>query len=407
MEIRAVRENELQEMIDLQCRIFRPDGQERFHQYIHGDSSYRLDQTRVVLVDGRIVATLRVWDREMRVGSTPMKMAGIGGVGTHPDHRRKGYAAAMMRDVSEWFGANGYQLGLLFTEIPCRYYAQFGWAGVPMQGFSIVPGRFDNAHDHEGWTVERYKDERDLEQAVSLYAAYNQMQSGSIVRRRAHWDTAPARIRDLLPTIVARRGDVLGGYMTYHLAGPSAKVLEVAHDRSDRRILQSLVDQLVRDCGSQGVNKIDGEITHRHPLVELLVETTGGDLALTGRNSMMAYAVDLPAIFRCLLPELQSRLDNSRERPPPMAICFEVGDDHCTLAIDDAGRLQISPTRKGAVSLPLPDSIFWRALFGESSWSQLEPTLAALGLEPPANVSTLINALLPGREVIFWAPDHF
>ena len=60
MQIRGVRESELEEMIDLQCQVFRPDGQQRFWQYIRGDTSYRLDQTRVVLVKGRIVATLRV-----------------------------------------------------------------------------------------------------------------------------------------------------------------------------------------------------------------------------------------------------------------------------------------------------------------------------------------------------------
>ena len=63
MEIREIRESELQEMIDLLCLVFRPDGQERYTQYIRGDSSYRLDQTRVVAADGRIASTLRVWQR--------------------------------------------------------------------------------------------------------------------------------------------------------------------------------------------------------------------------------------------------------------------------------------------------------------------------------------------------------
>lgn len=100
MEIRSVREDELEEMIALQCRIFRPDGHKRYTQYIRGDSSYRLDQTRVVVVDSRIVATLRVWDRKMRIGSGVVHMGGIGGVGTHPDFRGRGYASALIRDTS-------------------------------------------------------------------------------------------------------------------------------------------------------------------------------------------------------------------------------------------------------------------------------------------------------------------
>ena len=65
MEIRAVRESELEEMVKLQCLIFDPDRYERYWRYIRGDSSYRLEQTRVVIIDGRIVARLRIWDRDM------------------------------------------------------------------------------------------------------------------------------------------------------------------------------------------------------------------------------------------------------------------------------------------------------------------------------------------------------
>ena len=357
MEVRAVRDTELQETIDLQCQIFRPDGQERYFRYIHGDSSYRLDQTRVVLVDGRIIATLRVWDREMRIGSTPLRMAGVGGVGTHPDHRRKGYAAAMMRDVAEWFVASGYHMGLLFTEIPCRYYAGVGWSGVPMPGFSIAPERFSDAGDRD-WAIEPYDDVRDLEQTAALYDLYNARQSGSIVRSRAHWDTAPARIRDLLPTVVARKGDTLGGYMNYRIAGAGANLLEVACDRSHPTALQSLVNHLMRECAARSVDRIEGEITHRHPVVELLLEATEGNLTLTGTNKMMAYAVELSSILETLLPELQARLDTARASLPPVTVSIEVGANHCTLALDDAGRLQISPVRTGATVKP-PVSGHW------------------------------------------------
>ena len=76
MEIRGVRESELAEMIDLQCRVFRPDGHERYQKYVHTDPSYRYDQSRVVVVNGQMVSTLRVWEREMRIGSIAIPMGG-------------------------------------------------------------------------------------------------------------------------------------------------------------------------------------------------------------------------------------------------------------------------------------------------------------------------------------------
>ena len=141
VEIRAVREQELEEMIELQCLVFRPRGHERYKAYIRGDSSYELEQTRVVVVDGGIVATLRVWDRTVRVGETAVRMGGIGGVGTHPDHRRRGHASAMLRDAIDWMRGRGYLTSVLFTEVATEFYRRHGWASVPMPGFRIAaPG---------------------------------------------------------------------------------------------------------------------------------------------------------------------------------------------------------------------------------------------------------------------------
>ena len=65
---RSLRPDERDEMIRLQCRVFRSDGYERYTRYLDGDPDYYFDQTRVVVCDHRLIATLRVWDRRMRIG---------------------------------------------------------------------------------------------------------------------------------------------------------------------------------------------------------------------------------------------------------------------------------------------------------------------------------------------------
>ena len=69
MEIRAVRESELAQVVELSCLAFDSDDHERYWQYVRGDSSYRLSQTRVVVVNDTVVSTLRVWERRIRVGA--------------------------------------------------------------------------------------------------------------------------------------------------------------------------------------------------------------------------------------------------------------------------------------------------------------------------------------------------
>ena len=406
MKIREVRESELEEMIDLQCLVSRPDGQERFRQYVRGDSSYRLDQTRVVVADGRIVSTLRVWERRMRIGACALRTGGIGGVGTHPDYRGRGYATSLMRDAVAYMEAVGYDVGLLFSIISCAFYRRVGWESLPLAGFRVSRRKMSELEETD-WEVQAFDEERDLEQVAALYETCNAGQSGSIVRSRAHWDTAPARIRGILPTVVARRGDALGGYLNFRVGAEAATVREVTHDREDPTVLKALVNYLLQVCEEKGVGDVCGEIPHRHPLVDLLVEGGAGDFSLTGTTSAMVYPVNLPALFRRLLPDLQSRLDASGQTFGPLYVRFEVNDQQCVLRLHRSGALAVSDVHSDAEPVSVPGAFFWRALFGESSWGQLGPVLQARKIAVVPEISRLLSVLFPHQEVILWGPDHF
>ncbi len=406
MEIRGVRESELAEMIDLQCRVFRPDGHERYSSYVRTDPSYRYDQSRVVVVNGRIVSTLRVWEREIRIGSIAAPMGGIGGVGTHPDHQGVGYATALMKDTTAYMGTVGYDVGVLFSAIPCVFYRKLGWASVPLAGFRVTRRRSIGLGETE-WRVEPFDEERDLEPSIALYDRYNAQQSGSLVRTRSYWGSGPARLRGILPTVVARQGNRLGGYLNFQVEGKSANILEVAHDQTQPQALTALVSHLLRVCEREGVEELYGDIPHRHPMVDLLVEGTAGDLSLTGNSAMMLYPVNLPALLQRFLPELQARLDAANQEFNPVSICFVVNDQEAGLRLLDDGTLQTFGSDEDAIRLTLPGHLFWRALLGESSWSQLEPILHQQGISADAELASLLSTLLPQRELIFWSPDHY
>ena len=406
MEIRGVHESELAEMIDLQCRVFRPDGHDRYRQYVHADPSYRYDQSRVVVVNGHIVSTLRIWDREMRIGSVPVPMGGIGGVGTHPDHQGAGYATALMKNTIGYMRNAGYEVGVLFSAIPCAFYRKLGWASVPLAGFRVTRRQTINLKETE-WGVEPFDEERDLAAAIVLYDKHNAGQSGSLLRIRSYWESGPARLRNILPTVVARHRDRFGGYLNFQIDEKSANILEVAYDRTQPQALTALVSHLLQVCEREGVNELHGDIPHRHPMVDLLVEGTAGDTFLTGNSAMMLYPVNLLALFQRLLPELQARLDAANQAFAPVSICFAVNDQEAGLRLLNDGTLQTFDLDEGALRLTLPGHLFWRALLGESSWTQLEPALQQQGISVDTELGTLLSTLLPQREVIFWGPDHY
>ena len=406
MEIRGIHESELEEMIDLQCRVFRTDGHERYWQYVRTEPSYRYDQSRVVVVDGQIVSTLRVWERQMRIGSIAVPMGGIGGVGTHPDHQGTGYATALMKDTIGYMRNVGYEVGVLFSAIPCAFYRKLGWASVPLAGFRVTRRQTVDLEETE-WSVEPFDEERDLEAAIVLYDKHNAGQSGSLLRIRSYWESGPARLRNILPTVVARHGDRFGGYLNFQIGKKSANLLEVAYDRTQPQALTALVSHLLQVCEKEGVDELHGDIPHRHPMVDLLVEGTAGDTFLTGNSAMMLYPVNLLALFQRLLPEFQARLDAANQTFVSVSICFAVNDQEAGLRLLNDGTLQTFDSDEGAIHLTLPGHLFWRALLGESSWTQLEPALHQQGISVDTELGTLLSTLLPQREVIFWGPDHY
>ena len=406
MEIRGIRESELAEMIDLQCRVFRPDGHERYRQYVRTDPSYQYDQSRVVVVNGQIVSTLRVWKREMRIGSIAVPMGGIGGVGTHPDHQSTGYATALMKDTVTYMRTVGYDVGVLFSAIPCAFYRKLGWASVPLAGFRVTR-RVSVGLGETDWGVVPFDEGRDLKDCIALYDQHNAQQSGSLVRVRSYWDSGPARLREILPTVVARRENSFGGYLNFQVSEKSMNVLEVAYDRTQPQALTALVNHLLQVCEREDVEKLHGDIPHRHPMVDLLVEGTAGDTFLTGNSAMMLYAANLSSLFQRLLPELQTRLDASHQKFAPISVCFAVNDQVTGLRLHDDGTLQTFDSDEEAIRLALPGHCFWRMLLGESSWAQLEPILQQGGIAVETEIAALLSILFPQQEVIFWGPDHY
>ena len=411
MEIRAARESELEQTVELSCVAFNPDGHERYWQYIKGDSSYRLSQTRVVVVNDNVVSTLRVWERRMWVGASLVTVGGIGGVCTHPNYRGVGYASALMRDTIDYLRTIGCDLGVLFTIIPEAFYRRLGWTSLPLHGFNLnynVPAR---EADSSGWQVTDFNPETDLDAVAGLYDIANAQQSGTIARTRAYWDMAPSRIRGVLPTVVARQNGHIGGYLNYEMEGERVEVCEVGYTPDDPSVLDALVSHFSQMCEAQGVEEIAGRFPSQHPFAERLIASCNGALTLTKDvacckvSQMMLYAVDLPVLLRRLVVGWESQIANAEETFAPLAVKLPAPNTPQIVIRHNAdGTLQIVPEDVDAVDLgvDLSEADFWQLLFGEIGWEQVKPDASV-----SPEISAFLEALFPKRDVIFWAPDQY
>lgn len=466
-------------------------GYARFTQYLDGDPDRVNSDTRlVVLQDGSIASQLRVWRRSLRVGSTAVPMAGIGGVMTDSTYQGNGFASMMMRDANEYMARSGFEVAVLFSEIPSRFYRTVGYESFPMTGFTIqLPhgssSSFDRASSSSSkssksklpagkqngaatvvnsnlWRVRPFHEERDLLACIALHRNANHNLSGTLVRPDRYWYAAPARLRQVLPTHVVVRaaaGEVagqqetqeqerIGGYLNVMSAplldtpptacaadgsGPrqALTLLEVAtavNTSDEAAVLQTMVRWLMQSegAGASGgaapIATVSGDFSPEHPLPQLLLGMSGGDLQMTGNSSMMLCCLRLYDLLCRLLPELQQRLDRSALTLPHEAVLpVRINGQCCLLHINlgNDGKTGILSVQELSVEeddpdkwpCPLPPQLFWAALFGVYSASILERLIVVHSAEAAAvNPGTMdmVRALFSERRpCIYWPNDHF
>lgn len=405
MEIRGARESELEQVVELCCISFNPDGHERYWQYVRGDSSYRLPQTRVVVVNDTIVSTLRVWERRTQVGASLVTMGGIGGVCTHPNYRGVGYASALMRDTIDYLRTTGCDLGVLFTIIPEAFYQRLGWTSLPLHGFNVTCNSTTQTAASSGWQVTDFNPETDLDAVAALYDLTNAKQSGTIARTRAYWDMAPSRIRGVLPTVIARQNGHIGGYLNYEIEGKRVEVREVGYASDNPPVLDALVSHFLQTCEARGIEEIGGRFPSQHPFAERLIAGCNGRVTPTEYTAMMLYAVNLPVLLRRLVVGWESRIADAEETFAPLAVKLPVFNNQQTVLRHNAdGTLQIVPEDADAVDLgvDLSEADFWQLLFGEIGWKQISSDASV-----SPEISAFLERLFPKRDVIFWAPDQY
>jgi aminoglycoside 2'-N-acetyltransferase I len=84
------------------------------------------------ILDGSIVSLICLLRREVYVGDQKIRIAGIGGVATHPDFQRHGFAGLLLKN-SEIFIRE--KLDVHFALLVCSlereaYYQKYGWKTI-------------------------------------------------------------------------------------------------------------------------------------------------------------------------------------------------------------------------------------------------------------------------------------
>jgi GNAT superfamily N-acetyltransferase len=94
---------------------------------------------RFALVDerGELLASLKRYRFDARLGDRRGIMAGIGAVFTPPDRRGRGHARELIERVLERERDDGALIAALFSEIGTGYYERLGFSAVPLDEVTV------------------------------------------------------------------------------------------------------------------------------------------------------------------------------------------------------------------------------------------------------------------------------
>lgn len=135
---------------------------------------------RVVLsVDGEEASECWIIPLTIRIGAATVRMDGIGGVATKPEHRMKGYASRVLHRAIEEMTAGDAAITMLYGIR--NFYHRFGYVTA---GPEYAVFLYDVQRDEPlppGWTVREFTPP-DLPAAQSIYERATALATGTVVR---------------------------------------------------------------------------------------------------------------------------------------------------------------------------------------------------------------------------------
>jgi len=364
-----------------------------FSRILKLDPWYDLNNTRACFVDGQVASVVVIFERPMRIGSSVVRMGGLGSVGTHPDHRKKGYSSQVLLDTADYLESAGFDLSLLFTGLN-RHYAKAGWVTYPVTLRSIDLSNWaqpDLAAETTDLSIETCDYGTDLPILVEIYNQFNKSRTGTTVRNQVYWKNQP-EWRGQDPTLfwVAKQN----GQIVAYLKGGEKEILEIGRRLNPPNGVQVL-DQLM-------VHFLQNRIAANQEQIQVndcaeirqLFDRLGLESSIRETTHFMFRITNFRSLLEKICPMLEYRLHVSELADWKGKIRLRYELDTQTLTISD-GRIKVgSGTDSPTIDLSLSQLQVLQLIFGELDDSTL--------VDNP-----VLSILFPPDQLLHWSPDNF
>lgn len=189
IEIRTARDDELDRVHYLVAYSFTSDRTEQGRQQMMHVEELAGPAT-VLLEDGEIVASLKLYPFTVLICGAPVPMGGVSAVSCLPEARRKGYVGQLLRHSLEQMHEAGTPLSALYTPHP-SLYRKYGWMTAASNiKYTWHPKRVTAYNPNAARGRAARVTEEDWPLIASLYERYSQGRTGPLKRSEKWWKEA-------------------------------------------------------------------------------------------------------------------------------------------------------------------------------------------------------------------------
>jgi len=354
-----------------------------------GDGFYDWSASTIGILNGEVVTHWGIWGYDMRIGRSNVRVAGVGGVATHAEMRKRGLMTRTGLAAVEASRQARYDMSVLFGR--WDFYDRFGYvASWPWQTYVVSIDRLPKGP--AGVKLRKFATESEAD-IVRLYNCYSAGLTGSAVR--------PTYVepRKTWQRFMWHKGRTPAGYV---IIGRSGTNFELADHAGDAECVLRVVAQLARQ---RGIKEAKFVALHYHTALARLLRRgyCKVELQYVKSGGAMVRTLELASTLKKISPELSARLKASE-------MCDWRGK---LLIADKREKVALKIGRAKVVAAPAAGR-FKHAVRGGEEIAQL-----LIGTEQPREVAEagrmrlagdagkLIEALFPIQYPMLAAPDMF
>jgi len=353
-----------------------------------------------LLQDGEAVSQLTVLDATIRVLGTPVRMGGIAGVGTRPEHRMKGQARRLLEEAVRYMTGLGHDVSMLFG-IP-DFYDKFGFLPcLPSHCVRIATRDAERAAESAGGYSTRPIRQDDYSFVVRLYGEDNRNRPAALVRDDRSFAGFPKGSGFRTPAACLILQDAKGtgvGYAAFDVSRTDVTVIEA--NCADPRAFHALLYEFAKMAVDRRAGYLELQMACDHPFVRF-ARRYGCEVRSTYERmaSGMMRILNQQALFRTLRPALKKRLDASEFNGRSVKLTIETDLGATRLRFVNRSR---RPAVQGAIRLG--QDRLTQIIVG---YRRADDLLTDSSIAAEGDAVALLGALLGGQEPYVWKADWF